>query len=52
VSGDLISDPYAFVVRFRGMENGGSDKVPANQLPAPGAAALLGLAGLLVRRRA
>jgi hypothetical protein len=52
VSGNLISDPYAFVVRFRGMENGGSDKVPANQLPAPAAAALLGLAGLLVRRRA
>ena len=55
VSGDLISDSYAFVVRFRGMEQqpGGadSDKVPANQLPAPGAAALIGLSGLLVRRR-
>lgn len=55
VSGDLISDAYAFVVRFRGMAmqpNGSdSDKVPANQLPAPGAAALIGLSGLLVRRR-
>ena len=55
VSGDLVSDPYAFIVRFRGMEGvdgrEGSDKVPANQLPAPGAAALLGLAGLVSRRR-
>ena len=56
VSGDLVSDPYAFIVRFRGMEGPdggeGSDKVPANQLPAPGAVALLGLAGILTRRRA
>ena len=55
VSGDLVSDPYAFIVRFRGMEGvdggDGSDKVPANQLPAPGAAALIGLAGILTRRR-
>jgi hypothetical protein len=55
VSGDLVSDPYAFIVRFRGMEGvdggEGSDKVPANQLPAPGAAALIGLAGILTRRR-
>jgi len=51
VSGNLISDAYAFVVRFRGMANEGSDKVPANQLPAPGAAALLGLAGAMTRRR-
>lgn len=55
VSGDLVSDAYAFIVRFRGMEKqpGGadSDKVPANQLPAPGAAALIGLSGLLARRR-
>lgn len=51
VSGSLVSDAYAFVVRFRGMTNDGSDKVPAYQLPAPGAAALLGLGTLLARRR-
>lgn len=55
VSGNLVSDPYAFIVRFRGMEGvdggEGSDKVPANQLPAPGAAALIGLAGILTSRR-
>lgn len=51
VSGNHVSDPYAFVVRFRGMANDGSDKVPANQLPAPGAAVLLGLAGIMSRRR-
>ena len=55
VSGDLVSDPYAFIVRFRGMDGvdggEGSDKVPANQLPAPGAAALIGLAGLMVHQR-
>ena len=51
VSGDKVSDPYAFIVRFRGMNDDGSDKVPANQLPSPGVAALLGLSGLLSRRR-
>lgn len=51
VSGSVVSDPYAFVVRFRGMADGGSDKVPANQLPAPGAIALLGLTGAVARRR-
>jgi MYXO-CTERM domain-containing protein len=51
VSGSLVSDPYAFIVRFRGLENGGSDKVPANELPAPGAIALLSLAGLGSGRR-
>ena len=51
VSGDVISDPYAFIVRFRGMSNDRSDKVPANELPTPGVAALLGLSGLLARRR-
>jgi hypothetical protein len=55
VSGDDVSDPYAFIVRFRGMAlpdgSDGSDKVPANQLPAPGAVALVGLAGLITRRR-
>jgi MYXO-CTERM domain-containing protein len=51
VSGSLVSDAYAFVVRFRGMAEGGSDKVPANQLPAPGAVALLALAGVARSRR-
>ena len=51
VSGSAVSDAYAFVVRFRGMAEGGSDKVPANQLPAPGAIALLGLTGAVSRRR-
>jgi len=51
VSGSLVSDPYAFIVRFRGMDDGGSDKVPANELPAPGAIALLSLAGLGSGRR-
>jgi hypothetical protein len=42
-----------FVVRFRGFENGGSDKVPGEIVPAPGAAvALLALlAGRVSRRR-
>lgn len=54
VSGGSVSDAYAFVVRLRGMTNGGtsdSDKVPANQLPAPGAVALLALAGVARSRR-
>ena len=51
VSGDNVSDAYAFIVRFRGLTDGGSDKVPANQLPSPGAVALLGLSGFLSRRR-
>ena len=51
VSGGSVTDSYAFIVRFRGMDDGGSDKVPANQLPSPGAMALLGLSGLMSRRR-
>lgn len=53
VSGDDQPDSYAFIVRFRGMTDprADSDKVPANELPAPGAAALLGLAGAMTRRR-
>lgn len=46
----FINGPNAFdfVVRFRGFENGGSDKVPAYVVvPGPGALALLGLAGLV-----
>ncbi len=44
---------FNFLVRFRGFEDGGSDKVPA--APAPGALALMGAAGLVAggrRRRA
>jgi MYXO-CTERM domain-containing protein len=44
---------YNFVVRFRGFKDGGSDKVPGQVVPAPGAMALLSLAGLagVSRRR-
>ena len=47
----FLQGPYDFnfLVRFRGFENGGSDKVPA--VPAPGALALLGLGALAQRRR-
>jgi len=50
-AGSFLQGPYDFnfLVRFRGFENGGSDKVPA--LPAPGAIALLGLGALAHRRR-
>jgi MYXO-CTERM domain-containing protein len=46
---------YNFLVRFRGFEDGGSDKVPALLIPTPGAVALLGMAGIVGtsrRRRA
>lgn len=43
------TDGYEFAARFRGFDNGGSDKVPA-QLPAPGAIAVLALAGSFARR--
>ncbi len=33
----------AFVARFRGFEDGGSDKVPGSEVPEPATAALLGL---------
>lgn len=42
------------VVRFRGMEGGGSDKVPGIGVtvsPTPGAGALLGLGGVMAFRR-
>lgn len=42
------SSPFQFVVRFRGFNNGQSDKVP---VPTPGALALLGAAGLVATRR-
>lgn len=38
-----------FVVRTRGLNNGGSDKIPG--VPAPGALTLAGLAGLAALRR-
>ena len=40
---------YEFAARFRGFNDGGSDKVPA-RLPAPGAIAVLVLAGFVGRR--
>jgi MYXO-CTERM domain-containing protein len=42
------SNDYPFVVRFRGFENGGSDKVPT---PTPGSLALGLIAGLTAARR-
>ena len=42
---------FNFVVRFRGLSNGGSDKVPALIVPAPGALAMLGIAALGTSRR-
>jgi hypothetical protein len=47
---DFINGPneFDFVVRFRGLENGGSDKVP---VPAPASAAILGLGLACSRRR-
>ncbi|HMN42150.1 MAG TPA: hypothetical protein PKE29_14995 [Phycisphaerales bacterium] len=39
------------VVRFKGFANGGSDKVPVQLIPAPGAVALAGMGGLLLVRR-
>ena len=42
---------YNFVVRFRGLENGGSDKVPAVPAPAAGALAAMTMLGLGLRRR-
>ncbi len=45
--------PYSIVARFRGFDNGGSDKVPGVLVPAPGAAGMLAAVGLAmgVRRR-
>lgn len=42
---------FNFLVRFRGFEDGGSDKVPARVVPTPGALALLGVAGIAAARR-
>ncbi|MEK6703354.1 MAG: PEP-CTERM sorting domain-containing protein [Planctomycetota bacterium] len=47
----IDGDGVNFAVRFRGFANGGSDKVAGHLVPAPGSLALLGLAGLGLRRR-
>jgi hypothetical protein len=51
-AGDFVSD--GFLVRFRGFEDDGSDKVPGRIVPTPAAViaglALLGLVGIQRRR--
>lgn len=47
----LSQTGYAMIVRFRGGAGGWSDKVVGCALPAPGALAILGAAGLMPRRR-
>lgn len=49
----FVNGPFAqnFVVRFRGLDNGGSDKVGLTSIPTPGALALVGVAGLVGLRR-
>lgn len=44
-------EDFNFVVRFRGLNDGGSDKVPGKQVPTPGAMTLLAGAGLMASRR-
>lgn len=44
------SQDHQFIARFKGFDDGDSDKVPAN-LPAPGAVVLAALAGAIARRR-
>ncbi len=41
----------SLVARFRGLADGGSDKVPGTFVPAPASAALVGFAGLFASRR-
>lgn len=50
MAADFLGAPgeIGLVARFRGLDGGGSDKVPT---PAPAAAALLGVAGLTAARR-
>ncbi|MBX3381704.1 MAG: hypothetical protein KF805_16545 [Phycisphaeraceae bacterium] len=42
---------FAFIARFKGFLDGGSDKVPGTNIPAPGALALVTAGGLLAGRR-
>jgi hypothetical protein len=52
---DFINGPYAydFIVRFRGFNGGGSDKVPAlvTVIPGPSALCAIALGLVLVRKR-
>lgn len=50
---DFLSGPYAqdFVVRFRGLSDGSSSKIPATLVPAPGVGALALMGGVLATRR-
>jgi MYXO-CTERM domain-containing protein len=41
----------SLLVRFRGLADGGSDKVPGTFVPAPASAALVAFAGLFASRR-
>ena len=45
------SSQPSLLVRFRGLADGGSDKVPGTFVPAPSTAALVGFAGLIASRR-
>lgn len=48
------TEGYGFVVRFRGFENGGSDKtpgIPQEIIPGPGGLAVLALGGICRSRR-
>jgi hypothetical protein len=52
-SSDNLADGFDFVVRFRGMAQGGSDKVPGRAAPSPGTVALmcLGAAAMTAFRK-
>lgn len=45
------ADQPSLLVRFRGLADGGSDKVPSTFVPAPASLALVGFAGLVASRR-
>lgn len=45
------SSAQNFVARFRGLTNGGSDKVPVQAVPTPGALTMLSVAGFIAARR-
>ncbi len=47
---DAANTP-GLIARFRGLSNGGSDKVPGFAVPAPASLALAGFAGLISSRR-